>query len=67
MQLAIVNTRSGVRRSPERLRAVFDRVGKVAARTSFTEYGGHARELAAAEGAYDGLTVIGATARSTKG
>ena len=58
-QLAIVNRCSGGIQSRRQLHALLDEVARVASETVFTEYAGHARELAAKAEAFDRLIVVG--------
>lgn len=57
--LAIVNRRAGALRSPARLQAVLSHVRAHAGKTVFTEYSGHAREIASQAAAYTGIIVVG--------
>jgi diacylglycerol kinase family enzyme len=57
--LAIVNRRAGSLRSPARLETVISRLRILARETVFTEYSGHARELATRTADYDGIIVAG--------
>jgi diacylglycerol kinase family enzyme len=57
--LAIVNRRAGTLRSPARLQAVLSCVRPHARKTVFTEYPGHAREIASQAAAYPGIIVVG--------
>lgn len=57
--LAIVNRRSGGQRSSGQLQPILDRVQHLVSDTVFTEYRGHAGELAAQAGAFEGIVVVG--------
>jgi diacylglycerol kinase family enzyme len=58
-QLAIVNRWSGGGLSPGQMRSILDQVGRLADATVFTEYAGHAREVAAGAANFDRVIVVG--------